>query len=204
MKKIIFSTIILCLIIVIVSMMLYFYYSADSFNIQVVEVSKIFTQSILSGIVTFTGLFFTVMAQEIQQKMRCLEELCPCFVVACQGFSAKKELSDSGDHYNIRVADGSLKVRDVDGFIKNAKGNFALNVTIYGENKEFYLGYMEKEKEKVGLVLNAENPGEFIICFEDICGNKYKQKITYKYDGNKYCFWSERARRIKKYEKKYK
>lgn len=202
MKKVIGTAIALCILIEAAAVCLFFYFSRGCPGSQAAEVTLMTAQSVLTGLVTFTGLLFTVMAQEAQQKKRYLEEMCPCFAVVCNNVSAKKDASVIGKgKYILASADGE-EVRDADVQIINTKDGAALNVSIRrGDNAGFYLGYIGAGEKKAYLVLNAEMPGDFYISFEDVCGNKYEQRIMYEYRKTECCFHSGRVRRIEIYEK---
>lgn len=196
MKK--FILIVICFFICS-GLIICYYYSTNSletFDQQIVTISKILIQSICTGTVTFLGLFFTIYSQEIQNREKLRVELCPCFIVKLNGMpSAAKEYNDNFSN-NMVICCNSRKVREVKCDIINCRNNFGLNVAIYKDNLKKYIGSLNgNEKLSITLILDSDNENSFFINFEDVYGIRYFQKIDYNFIGNRYNFISHQPTR---------
>lgn len=202
MKKIIIFTICICIIVEIVVTGAFMYLSQDECSEKLVVVAQIILQAILSGVVTFVGLFFTILSQERQANDSFILQQRPCFIIDPPNYaSVKSVLSEITTKQSLIICHEDGEVRTSQCVLKNVKDNYGINVFIRSENSNLnYIGNFSKDYGKnVQLVLKAQEDGEFWVEFEDVYGNKYKQKINYKYlDGqNKYQFFSNQPQRRK-------
>ena len=168
MKKLVI--IIICCFVFSGIIIYYYCYSKNSletFDQQIVTVSKIMIQSICTGTVTFLGLFFTIYSQEIQSKERIRIELCPCFIITSNGKPSTTKEYNHDLSNNMIVCCNSRKIREVECNIINCRNNFGLNILISKNNSKRYIGSLNyNEKLPVTLILNSDDKDSFFINFE--------------------------------------
>lgn len=201
MKKFIIIAIICCLVIAVISVALFMYYSTDCINEQLTKITSIVFQAILSGSITFIGLFFTVLSQEVHKKEQQKDEVKPCFVInPIESAGPKRlvsELQLSGD---VVLCSEAKELRALHCELVNTKENYGLNVSIQCPYEtSFYLGSVKKQNHTLKLLLDGVQESYLWLFFEDVYGVKYKQKIVYKYEEryNRYRFTSVQPKRRK-------
>lgn len=197
MKKKIFIVIIVCAIVLIASGMLFLKASCYDCMKNVSTLCKISFQSILSGLITFTGLLITISFQTKQAEEKHLLDLCPCFIV--EENDAASELMDyryfANDTQKTVVCTEKSKLRSCVCLLQNTKEVSSLNVELLNDRGDvcLNLGSKAKVNEKLFLVLSGENPSTLFVRFKDSYGNQYTQCIDYKYKlNNKYVFISHK------------
>lgn len=154
------------------------------------DIYKIIAQSMLSGLTTFLGLFFTFKFQIKQNEEVNREARCPSFAIKQEG-----RIGVSFDYRNTRdeqgwscMNDSDVMARKVACSLINVKKAYALNVQICNN----LVGVVEAEAYHKGtLVLSDDKKeGEIKIIFEDAYGITYLQIITYVRNNTNYIFCS--------------
>lgn len=165
------------------------------------NLSKDAIQSILTGVITFLGLFFTMSFQHSQTIREKEEAICPNFVVeASNHASANMQYSDckqsdfcsAGDVYK-----GNVRTQKIQ--IDNCKSTFAVNTILLtkDKNQSHSVGSITHETITLDCTLEAGS-SYFYIQFDDAIGTKYSQKIDYEYQKslNKYTFVSHKPTKV--------
>lgn len=180
---------------------LYFDNSNNTDPEKIAEISTIVFQSILSGTITFLGLLFTIVTQGFQNESKEKKQLCPCFIIITKGkVSAeidKIEIKDEA--INVEKNEKSFRIQDC--ILINVKNNYALNTYFLGtNNKKQYFENNAEHATILSLALSARGAGNFFVFFEDVYGNKYKQKIKYFLNDteNEYQFVSKAPKGVNK------
>ncbi|MBQ9887424.1 MAG: hypothetical protein IJM37_11295 [Lachnospiraceae bacterium] len=185
MKKFIIGIILSFIIIGIILCFILIKYSNESLETQITTISKILLQSIVSGFVTFLGLFMTISFNEYQNKQNEKNKICPKFyLVPKERASALKKINVI-DEKNFFICTYSKNAREIECEIKNTRECKAKKIFIKKNlNIKKKIKNLECKDNICFLTLgnNCRFYRSFKIFFEDVMGNKYKQKIKYKYD----------------------
>lgn len=182
MKKYIIILFFGAILIVGVSVGFFCHYYSDVSSQHIVDITKIIFQSMLTGSVTFCGLFLTILSQEHQNKKQNNLEHCPCIIVKdYKGLSAPRDITSINETEKIVICCAERFVRTIDLTICNCKSNYCLNCSIKKEDGNYIIGNIKDQNEKIRVALWDQN--HFLVFnFEDVYGLKYQQEIKYQYD----------------------
>lgn len=181
-KKFVLLALILVLLLAGLSSWGVYHYYFDEFHPQIVDLSKIILQAMLTGAVTFLGLFFTIFSQEGQNKKQKELDFCPCIIVNdFGGLSTTRDIGSINDTEKIVVCCSDDIIRTIDLSICNCKFNYGLNLSVESNSGEYYLGNIKNEN--INIKITLKNDDYYLVFkFEDAYGLKYEQKIKYQYD----------------------
>lgn len=200
MKKFVLLMLLVALLLFGLSVGVFCHYYNDKLNQQIVDISKIVFQSMLTGSVTFCGLFLTISSQEYQNQKQKRLERCPCIIVKdFKGLSAARDITSISDTEKIVLCCTDCIVRTIDLTICNCKSNYCLNCSIESQVGSFAIGNIVDQNEKIKIALKDQDDS-LVFKFEDIYGLKYQQEIKYQYDSKtkSICFVSCQPTRRKK------
>lgn len=191
MRKIVLFIILLFVVCVFILCFVFHMYSNENISAQIVTISKIMLQSVISGLVTFLGLFITISFNEYQIKQKELIKIRPVLYfepIEMASALIKKKTIIKSDGFNCS---NSKKVRKLTCTLCNSENNSVKNIylkKLLSINMESNYSDTSNDNNLYCLYLNAENSSilnRFYIQYEDIMGNKYKQTVKYKFDSNK-------------------
>lgn len=199
MKKYVIIVLGVALLLASMFAFLYWEYSPNCKNDVISEVVKIGYQAMLTGTVTFSGLFFTILSQEQQSKKKQRIELCPCIVVTeCNVTASDHKVESISATGNVRVccSDKSVKLAEVT--IANCKDNYGINLSLLGNECTYPLGNLAEKEVALKIALSPIS-NKLVFLFEDVYGLKYRQEIHYQYDGQgRISFTAQQPTRRKK------
>ena len=193
MPKRIIILVSICMVLIILAGCVFWGNSTDKKEEKLVRISMQIIGALVSGLVSFTGLFITISFQNKQTKDKQLLDILPCFVVLTEeNASAIKNINDLSSGDDAIICTTNNRVREQMCAIQNVKSSFAINVSIRDnlDTKDaFVLGSLGGSVQNHQLVLYGD-ASFFFIHFTDIYGNHYSQKIDYKYSRkiNRYLF----------------
>ena len=113
MKKIILLVIVLFIVFGIALCLVFSWNSTDAVNEQIVALSKIALQAIISGFVTFLGLFFTISFNEYQLKYKELIKIRPVLYFKSKEKASAKIERKKITNENAILCSNSNSVRTV-------------------------------------------------------------------------------------------
>lgn len=191
MKNKIWCLIVLCLVVAIIAG--YIFWHNTSNDDPVADVSKQVFSSLITGLVSFTGLLITITFQNQQALHKQLVDIQPCFVVIPDGAASAEKTRDyfqsNGQYY---LCSSSTYLRTISSQIKNVKSNaYAINVALTDDLQKIHYPLGSYENEPITCDLALKNGTSlFYIDFEDVYGTKYYQEIKYEYNNehNQYTF----------------
>ena len=159
-------------------------------------------QGLLTGTVTFLGLFITLSEQnkvrsedkEEHERLRMEErkkETCPCFYIIFENIYGRGNTNDA-----IDLSGKAINKRAISCSIINARNNVPLNVGLVSPTNSVKsrpnLKRIDSKfvLEISKLLLSTQNDGEcfFSIDFDDIYGLHYRQKICYEFKNEIFTF----------------
>ena len=164
--------------------LLFSWNSTDSLNEQIVTLSKIALQSIISGFITFLGLYITISFNERQINRKELIEKRPNLSIDFIGKASSKKNRDTIDSKNTIICTESKNVRTIDCRIKNLKECEVKRIHIK-HSRIISIEIKCLDKFEVALCENPIKCKRFYIVYEDVMGNKYQQKVKYKFEKRK-------------------
>ena len=145
--------------------LLFSWNSTDSLNEQIVTLSKIALQSIISG---------QINRKELIEKR-------PNLSIDFIGKASGKKNRDTIDSKNTIICTESKNVRTIDCRIKNLKECEVKRIHIK-HSRIISIEIKCLDKFEVALCENPIKCKRFYIVYEDVMGNKYQQNVKYKFE----------------------
>lgn len=207
MKKYVVLGIILEVLITGASIVCYFYFYNNDTTQPLVNFLQIIIQSTITGLITFGGLFFTIWSQEHQTKMKEDKNICPCIIAKkIENITAQRKVTSIKETSETIICTTDEDIRIVKCTFCNCKNTYGLNLFINSKNGNILLSNIKDNDFTLSLAISCTD-GYIYFYYEDIYGQKYRQKLTYKYSGSlseQLRFISYQPERIRKNVSKYK
>lgn len=207
MKKYVVLGIILEVLIIGASIVCYFCFYNNDTTQPLVNFLQIIIQSTITGLITFGGLFFTIWSQEHQTKMKEDKNICPCIIAKkIENITAQRKVTSIKETSETIICTTDEDIRIVKCTFCNCKNTYGLNLFINSKNGNILLSNIKDNDFTLSLAISCTD-GYIYFYYEDIYGQKYRQKLTYKYSGSlseQLRFISYQPERIRKNVSKYK
>ena len=189
MKKYLIIAVIIAFALICGATILYCIFSAElTICDKLVELSMIFLQAILTGLVTFLGLLFTFMFQERHSsKLEEIKDRPFLAIRMCEEYQIGPIINSKSAERNIICVSNQETVRLVHCNVFNAKSNVLLNLELeLGQKKE---SICISDSVPFKMYLANDGINQLYFYFEDIHGNNFKRSVDYSYLINVFILW---------------